>query len=127
MKTKMTKKKEGRAIGVVGTNQHRDRPIYKDLPNLAMILQGYIDADVLQMDIPERILEEHGTKMALRTVQKYMKELGIVTARRSGLTSEQKERAVELISMDDPAGRWGGRLVQQKLARQSIHSHYLLR
>jgi len=50
-----------------------------------------------------------------------MKELGVLTARRNGLNEDQKASAIDLISQDDPLGRWGGRLVQEKLSSKAIH------
>ncbi|KAF8998666.1 hypothetical protein BDQ17DRAFT_1247363, partial [Cyathus striatus] len=91
------------------------------LPNLADILQGYIDEGILQRDIPDHIKKDHRVHIALRTVQKYMKDFGILTSRRNGLTADQKEQAVSLITQDDPAERWGGRLVKEKLAYKSVH------
>ncbi|KAF8985790.1 hypothetical protein BDQ17DRAFT_1436501 [Cyathus striatus] len=115
------KKRHIQQIPIHGANQHCDRPIYKELPNLAEILQGYIDSGIFLKDIPDHIKQDHGVQIAPRTVQKYMKELGILTARRNGLTADQKKHAVHLVTQDDPAGRWGGRLVKEKLAHKSIH------
>lgn len=50
-----------------------------------------------------------------------MKELGVLTVRHNGLTSEQKADVIDMISQDDPLGRWGGRLIQEKLGRRTIH------
>jgi hypothetical protein len=50
-----------------------------------------------------------------------MKELGVVTPRRNGLTTEQQALSIDMITADDPLGRWGARLVQEKLGSKSIH------
>ncbi len=50
-----------------------------------------------------------------------MKNFGIMTARRNGLSAKQKASAVELVSLDDPLGRWGTRLIQEKLSGKGIH------
>ena len=57
----------------------------------------------------------------LRTIQKYKKELGVLTPRRSGLSAAQAAEAVDLIELDDPLGRFGGRLVQEKLRNKGVH------
>ncbi|KAF8983259.1 hypothetical protein BDQ17DRAFT_1402591 [Cyathus striatus] len=108
------KKRHIQQIPIHGANQHHDHPISE-------ILQGYIDSGIFLKDIPDHIKQDHGVQIAPRTVQKYMKELGILTARCNGLTADQKKHAVHLVTQDDPAGRWGGRLVKEKLAHKSIH------
>jgi len=57
----------------------------------------------------------------LRTVQKYMKELGVLTKRRNGLTADQQAIAIDVVAQEDPLDRWGGRLIQEKLGQRSIH------
>lgn len=57
----------------------------------------------------------------LRTVQKYSKDFNIVTVRRNGLTLEEQALAIDIITEEDPIGRWGCRTVQEKLALQGIH------
>jgi len=57
----------------------------------------------------------------LRTIQKYKKKLGVVTSRRSGLSAAQAAQAVDLIELDDPLGRFGSRLVQEKLRNKGVH------
>ena len=57
----------------------------------------------------------------LRTVQKYMKQHQIVTTRRNGLNQEDQGAAILKMTEEDPLGRWGGRLVKEKLAHEGIH------
>ena len=50
-----------------------------------------------------------------------MKELGVLTKRRNGLTADQQAIAINVVAQEDPLGRWGGRLIQEKLGQRSIH------
>lgn len=58
---------------------------------------------------------------SIRTVQKYMKQYKILTTRKNGLSAEDQGAAILKVTEDDPLGRWGGRLVKEKLASEGIH------
>ena len=57
----------------------------------------------------------------MRTIQKYKKNLGVLTARRSGLSKTQKAGAIDQLEEDDPLERWGSRLVKEKLGHKGLH------
>jgi len=50
-----------------------------------------------------------------------MKELGVLTKRWNELTADQQAIAIDVIGQEDPLGRWGGELIQEKLGQKSIH------
>ncbi|KAF8996700.1 hypothetical protein BDQ17DRAFT_1329777 [Cyathus striatus] len=50
-----------------------------------------------------------------------MKELGILTARHNGFTGDQKKQAINLVTQDDPAGRWGDVIRILRLLKLAIH------
>ncbi|KAJ3506413.1 hypothetical protein NLJ89_g6882 [Agrocybe chaxingu] len=106
---------------VLGYNQHRERPILEEYPDLLVILQGYINSQVYQKDIPDMLKTEHHIDISLRSVQNLFKKCGIKTTRRNGLTTIDVGVAILKQQEDDPLGRWGNRLIKEKLARQGIH------
>jgi len=75
----------------------------------------------LETWIAARVLTVFSNNFRLRTIQKYMKDLGVLTTQRNGLTKDQEDKVVDLIAQDDPLQQWGGRLIQEKLSRKSIH------
>lgn len=50
-----------------------------------------------------------------------MKQYKILTTRKNGLSAEDQGAAILKVTEDDPLGRWGGRLVKEKLASEGIH------
>ncbi|KAF8179208.1 hypothetical protein BJ912DRAFT_855711 [Pholiota molesta] len=104
-----------------GSNQHRNRPILEDHPELPTILQNYINTGVRQKDMPQHLLRDHAITISLRSVQLVMKNKNIKTARRSGMDTIDQGVAILKVSEDDPLGRWGARLVKEKLAHKGVH------
>lgn len=58
---------------------------------------------------------------SLRSIQSIMKKSKIKTARQNGMDVIDQGAAVLMVSEDDPLGRWGARLVKEKLARKGVH------
>lgn len=50
-----------------------------------------------------------------------MKKFAIKTVRKSGLNEDDIGVAILELTQDDPLGRWGTRLVQEKLAHMEVH------
>lgn len=50
-----------------------------------------------------------------------MKKHDIKTIRRNGLSEDEIGLAILQLAEDDPLGRWGIRLFQEKLAQMEIH------
>ena len=62
------------------------------------------------------------TFSSLRAVQRLMAEHTTRTTRRSALTDVEKGAAIlKLVEEEDPLGRWGVRLIKEKLASKGIH------
>lgn len=58
---------------------------------------------------------------SLRSVQNYTKSLGVLSSRRNGLSAAQEAELVSTVELDDPLGRWGNVVVQEKLKAKSVH------
>jgi hypothetical protein len=64
---------------------------------------------------------------SLRTVERTIKKNGLRTTRKSGLNDVDKGAAILGIIEEDPLGRWGGRLVKEKLRLTGTHvSRYVI-
>ena len=50
-----------------------------------------------------------------------MKDYGVLTARRNGLTTVEEVEFINSITEEDPEGRWGNRLTKEKLGLKGIH------
>jgi len=50
-----------------------------------------------------------------------MKDFSIQTSRKNDMTPAEKGYEILKITEDDPLGRWGSRLIQEKLALKGIH------
>ncbi len=50
-----------------------------------------------------------------------MKKYEIKTVRKHGLTEDEIGVAILKLAEEDPLGRWGVRLIQEKLAQMEIH------
>ncbi len=70
-------------------------------------------------DYAERTLIYYS--FSLRSIQLIMKECNVKTVRRNGLSPVDQGVAILQEAEDDPLGRWGVRLVKEKLALKGNH------
>ncbi|KAJ2923158.1 hypothetical protein H1R20_g13935, partial [Candolleomyces eurysporus] len=96
--------------------------LIETIPDLPDRLQKYVNEGIRQKDIPEHIKRDcDGQIISLSSVKKMMKRFEIKTVKRSGLSDLEKGVAILKLVEHDPLGRYGCRLVQEKLRLQSTH------
>ncbi|RXW18835.1 hypothetical protein EST38_g7018 [Candolleomyces aberdarensis] len=105
-----------------GRNQWRDQPILEAIPDLPMRLQKYINEGIRQKDIPEHVRKDcNGQIVSLSSIKKFMKRFNIKTVKHSGLSDIEKGVAILRVVEQDPLGRYGCRLVKEKLQLKGTH------
>ncbi|KIY47705.1 hypothetical protein FISHEDRAFT_44855, partial [Fistulina hepatica ATCC 64428] len=92
-------------------------------PQLPVLIQKYIHEGVKQADIPVMLQDDHKLpKIGLRSIERIIKQHGLITTRHSGLSDVEKGNAILDLSEEDPLGRWGSRKMKEELARtKGVH------